>query len=215
MSKHQDPEANDALLREILKRLHHMEQRLEELANQPLRHDHYVHIEQTTVHQPVLEQLTFRLDQLQVDELSGTLNIGNNFGLSSSSDPSSQSGQSKQSGLQKAKKNEKQCTGLVHPTKPPKPGAVAPSIRPPSASPHSPDTPSSATSQSEPSLKKQRRRSPVHQQRNQDQDPAKLPEREGKAETAQQTGPSGEPRMTATDCGYSVKIERKQTGGIP
>lgn len=41
----------------------------------------HIHIHQLDIHQPVLEQLTFRLDQLDIDELSGSLNIGNNLGV--------------------------------------------------------------------------------------------------------------------------------------
>lgn len=41
----------------------------------------HIHIHQLDIHQPVLEQLTFRLDQLDIDELSGSLNIGNNLGI--------------------------------------------------------------------------------------------------------------------------------------
>lgn len=43
--------------------------------------DVHIHIHQLDIHQPVLEQLTFRLDQLDIDELSGSLNIGNNLGI--------------------------------------------------------------------------------------------------------------------------------------
>ncbi|MNT65242.1 hypothetical protein D3C72_2032100 [compost metagenome] len=39
-----------------------------------------IHIDNLHVHQPVLENLTFRLDQLDIKELSGSLNLGNNFG---------------------------------------------------------------------------------------------------------------------------------------
>lgn len=40
---------------------------------------YHIHIEQLQVQQPVLENLTFRLDQLDIEQLSGTLNLGNNF----------------------------------------------------------------------------------------------------------------------------------------
>ncbi|NEW07183.1 hypothetical protein GK047_14335 [Paenibacillus sp. SYP-B3998] len=39
-----------------------------------------IRIDTLHIHQPVLENLTFRLDQLDIKELSGSLNLGNNFG---------------------------------------------------------------------------------------------------------------------------------------
>lgn len=36
-------------------------------------------VRQLHIHQPVLENVTFRLDALDIDELSGSLNLGNNF----------------------------------------------------------------------------------------------------------------------------------------
>ncbi|TJY44058.1 hypothetical protein E5161_01280 [Cohnella pontilimi] len=39
-----------------------------------------VTIEHVHIHQPVLENLEFRLDGLDIEHLSGSLNLGNNFG---------------------------------------------------------------------------------------------------------------------------------------
>jgi hypothetical protein len=39
-----------------------------------------VTIQNLHVHQPVLEKLEFRLDGLDIEHLSGSLNLGNNFG---------------------------------------------------------------------------------------------------------------------------------------
>jgi hypothetical protein len=39
-----------------------------------------VTIENVHIHQPVLEKLEFRLDGLDIEHLSGSLNLGNNFG---------------------------------------------------------------------------------------------------------------------------------------
>ncbi|SDN31641.1 hypothetical protein SAMN04487897_102483 [Paenibacillus sp. yr247] len=51
----------------------------EELANLTAKHPQ-IHIDALHIHQPVLENLTFRLDHLDINELSGSLNLGNNFG---------------------------------------------------------------------------------------------------------------------------------------
>ncbi|HEX7057928.1 MAG TPA: hypothetical protein VF260_12145 [Bacilli bacterium] len=42
--------------------------------------EYHIHIESLTVDKPVLEQLVFRLDSLDIQEISGSLNLGNNFG---------------------------------------------------------------------------------------------------------------------------------------
>lgn len=39
-----------------------------------------VTVENVHIHQPVLEKLEFRLDALDIEQLSGSLNLGNNFG---------------------------------------------------------------------------------------------------------------------------------------
>ena len=64
------------LWREMNERIGKLEQLLAEMA---AKHPQ-VNIETVHLHQPVLEQLTFRLDQLDIKELSGSLNLGNNFG---------------------------------------------------------------------------------------------------------------------------------------
>ncbi|MDQ0417696.1 hypothetical protein J2Z48_001869 [Croceifilum oryzae] len=60
-------------------KLDHLESSVKELLNRSS--EVHIHIHQLDIHQPVLEQLTFRLDQLDIDELSGSLNIGNNLGI--------------------------------------------------------------------------------------------------------------------------------------
>lgn len=62
----------DKLERRILQ----LEKQLAALSERPA----HIHIETLHVHQPVLDSLTFRLDQLDIGELSGSLNLGNNFG---------------------------------------------------------------------------------------------------------------------------------------
>lgn len=59
-------------------RLEGLERAVERLAAK--QSGHSITIENLHVHNPSLEQLTFRLDRLDIDELSGALNLGNNFG---------------------------------------------------------------------------------------------------------------------------------------
>ncbi|MFC5449694.1 hypothetical protein [Paenibacillus aestuarii] len=54
--------------------------RLEELLLRLTEKTPEIRVEALHIHQPVLENLTFRLDQLDIKELSGSLNLGNNFG---------------------------------------------------------------------------------------------------------------------------------------
>lgn len=77
------PEA-EALLRDIRARIEEMEsrfRRIEESWSRPDgRQPPSVQIENVHIHQPVLEKLEFRLDALDIEQLSGSLNLGNNFG---------------------------------------------------------------------------------------------------------------------------------------
>ncbi|MFB5192627.1 hypothetical protein [Alicyclobacillus fastidiosus] len=63
----------------IQERLHHIELALQQMTNQGAKNS--IYIDTLHVHDPVLEKLEFRLDQLDIDELSGALNLGNNFGV--------------------------------------------------------------------------------------------------------------------------------------
>ncbi|GGI45947.1 hypothetical protein GCM10008018_14670 [Paenibacillus marchantiophytorum] len=63
-------------VQQLEKRLKQLE---EDLAKLVTKHPQ-IHIDVLHVHQPVLENLTFRLDHLDIKELSGSLNLGNNFG---------------------------------------------------------------------------------------------------------------------------------------
>jgi dihydroxyacetone kinase-like predicted kinase len=40
-----------------------------------------VHIHQLTIEGPLTDKLSFELDQIDIDELSGAFNLGNNFGV--------------------------------------------------------------------------------------------------------------------------------------
>ncbi|SFX44717.1 hypothetical protein SAMN04487866_10834 [Thermoactinomyces sp. DSM 45891] len=67
---------------QLATKLDQLESSVKELLNRSS--EVHIHIHQLDIHQPVLEQLTFRLDQLDIDELSGSLNIGNNLGIQAS-----------------------------------------------------------------------------------------------------------------------------------
>lgn len=68
--------ASSLTVQQLEKRLKKLE---EELSNLTAKHPQ-IHIDTLHIHQPVLENLTFRLDHLDIKELSGSLNLGNNFG---------------------------------------------------------------------------------------------------------------------------------------
>jgi len=68
--------AHDQHVQQLERRLRKLE---EEIADLAAKHPK-IHIDTLHIHQPVLENLTFRLDQLDIKELSGSLNLGNNFG---------------------------------------------------------------------------------------------------------------------------------------
>ncbi|GIP38172.1 hypothetical protein J31TS4_14520 [Paenibacillus sp. J31TS4] len=63
-------------LEELADRFGRMEKALEELKTNGTR----VTIETVHIHQPQLEKLEYRLDRLDIQQLSGSLNMGNNFG---------------------------------------------------------------------------------------------------------------------------------------
>ncbi|MEW9699901.1 hypothetical protein [Paenibacillus sp. SI8] len=63
-------------IRQLELRLQELEEHIASLAAKRPE----IRIDTLHIHQPVLENLTFRLDQLEIKELSGSLNLGNNFG---------------------------------------------------------------------------------------------------------------------------------------
>ncbi|WJH34747.1 hypothetical protein N6H14_00595 [Paenibacillus sp. CC-CFT747] len=67
----------DKLLKDIAARLERLEKGLESVSGRTA--EYRVTIENVNVHHPVLENLTFKLDSLDIQELSGALNLGNNF----------------------------------------------------------------------------------------------------------------------------------------
>ncbi|GGH87723.1 putative FlaG/YvyC family protein [Pullulanibacillus pueri] len=73
---------------ELTKKMEQLEVSLQKLVDQGITYD--VHIDHLNVHDPVLKSLTFRFDKLDVKEVSGALNLGNNFGVKVDAKPKSQ-----------------------------------------------------------------------------------------------------------------------------
>lgn len=74
MGRHGGSNSDNLLLREIYKKIISIEEEVEKLKSKP---EYHINIEKLDVQQ--LENLTFTLDTLDIKDLSGTLNIGNNF----------------------------------------------------------------------------------------------------------------------------------------
>lgn len=68
------------MLRELHNKVAQLEHMIHQLSRPVIEH---VTIERVYVQNPVLEHLEFGLDTIDIKELSGSLNLGNNFGLSS------------------------------------------------------------------------------------------------------------------------------------
>ncbi|MGP4081363.1 hypothetical protein ACTWQL_15770 [Pseudalkalibacillus sp. R45] len=64
---------------EDLKNQIHTLNQLLESKKQPI--EYHFHINQIDIHDPTLEELNFKLDQIDIEDLSGALNVGNNFGV--------------------------------------------------------------------------------------------------------------------------------------
>lgn len=65
----------DELYREII----HLQKQILEAQKKPV--EYHLHFDHVEVNNPKLDELTFRLDELDIEELSGALNLGNNFGV--------------------------------------------------------------------------------------------------------------------------------------
>ncbi|TVY02055.1 spore germination protein GerPC [Cohnella terricola] len=66
----------DKHFREINLRFSRIEQALEHVRSNPTQ----ITIKNVHIHQPVVEKMEYRLDSLDINQLSGSLNLGNNFG---------------------------------------------------------------------------------------------------------------------------------------
>lgn len=64
--------------KEIQRKLENIEKALEQMRNGTT--EYHIKVDHLHVDRPILENLIFRMDQLDIDELSGSLNLGNNFG---------------------------------------------------------------------------------------------------------------------------------------
>ncbi|QOY34595.2 hypothetical protein AWH56_017950 [Anaerobacillus isosaccharinicus] len=72
-------EKEDKQAEELLKKLDNLEQLLLKLNGKEFVYS--ITIEKLDIQNPALENLTFRLDNIDIDELSGALNLGNNIGV--------------------------------------------------------------------------------------------------------------------------------------
>ena len=63
----------------IDQRIEKLEKLIEELSEKTF--EYHINIEKLDIHNPKLDELTFQLDTIDVEELSGALNVGNNFGI--------------------------------------------------------------------------------------------------------------------------------------
>lgn len=82
MGKHKKRKADSLLLTELYKKVQQLEKAVDILTEKSTAYN--INIEKLDVQK--LENLTFHLDSLDIDELSGSLNIGNNFGLKQEKD---------------------------------------------------------------------------------------------------------------------------------
>lgn len=71
-------QAADSAQKEIQRKLENIEKALEQMRNGTT--EYHIKVDHFHVDRPILENLIFRMDQLDIDELSGSLNLGNNFG---------------------------------------------------------------------------------------------------------------------------------------
>ncbi|MBD2862068.1 hypothetical protein [Paenibacillus oceani] len=73
-----DPRGSaDHELARLERQIERLEQTVRLLANETRKQN--IVVRQLNVHHPVVENVTFRLDALDIEELSGSLNLGNNF----------------------------------------------------------------------------------------------------------------------------------------
>lgn len=71
--------APDQNAHDLEKKIAELEQRINKLNGQHV--EYHFHVKQVDIHNPVLKELSFQLDQLDISDLSGALNVGNNFGV--------------------------------------------------------------------------------------------------------------------------------------
>ncbi|MCH5584642.1 hypothetical protein MK805_06620 [Shimazuella sp. AN120528] len=93
-------------VQEDLKKLTEQLKRLESTLEISLKNNQTppIHIEHLTIDNPKLENLVFRMDSLDVEEISGSLNLGNNFGVKEVSNKSHRAIKTKKSATSPDKK---------------------------------------------------------------------------------------------------------------
>lgn len=78
-SKYGNASNGEEKLKGLMREIGNIEQKITQLSDRGM--DNHVVIEDLTLDHPVLEKLIFHLDKLQLKDLSGALNLGNNFGV--------------------------------------------------------------------------------------------------------------------------------------
>ncbi|TCP21952.1 hypothetical protein EV207_13839 [Scopulibacillus darangshiensis] len=66
-------------LKELKDKLDHLDKMMKAMKGQGM--SYYVNIEHADIHGPVVDQLDYNFDNVDVKEVSGALNLGNNFGV--------------------------------------------------------------------------------------------------------------------------------------
>lgn len=66
-------------LEELEERIKKIEEAIQQISLQPIVYN--INVEKLVVKDPVLENLTFKLEKIDIKDLSGSLNLGNNFGI--------------------------------------------------------------------------------------------------------------------------------------
>lgn len=69
---------NGNVLQEIVEKIDAIQKKLHEIPKETTVY--HITIQNLDIHDPVLKELTFSLENLDIKELSGALNMGNNFG---------------------------------------------------------------------------------------------------------------------------------------
>lgn len=106
-----EPDPTEKRFREMDTHLRRIEDMLSRLPGT----SHHITIENVHIHQPVLERLEFRLDDLDIEHLSGSLNLGNNFGAKVNPDQlSAKSPAPRKPDATKASNDQKETNSAPH-----------------------------------------------------------------------------------------------------
>ncbi|HET7578927.1 MAG TPA: hypothetical protein VFK33_06565 [Bacillales bacterium] len=84
----------DQTLKELSQKIQQLEKALEKLSDPQAGFQNRVTIQNLHMKEPVLKELAFEMDQLKLDEVSGALNLGNNFGVEVGQKPKKKQSQS-------------------------------------------------------------------------------------------------------------------------